>query len=199
MYRNRYATSCGYGMQQALLWMEQTGLRLRQAAACTIWLGIPRRRSVYCRGLIAFRRPVQQGQHGQVRTRRCAEPCRSCPTVLPRGVQMSLQDWGDAAFDAQLLPPKLHRLPVLSVSLANKTAEPTETQKTKHTRSIYALRIQRAVILHGRKRAAKAVRDCHYVQNTTHEFVAVAIARDAVGEHARVNIHAVKESDCGDL
>ena len=112
---------------------------------------------------------------------------------------MPLQHWYDASFNVQLLPPTLHRLPVLSVSLANKTAETTETQKTKHKRSIYALRIRRAVILHGRKRAAKTVRDCHYVQNTAHEFVAVAIARDAVGEHTRVNIHAVKESDCGDL
>ena len=55
------------------------------------------------------------------------------------------------------------------------------------------------VLFDNGKRASKAVCNCHNVQNATHEFSAVTIARDAICEYIRVNVDPVQECDCGDL
>ena len=55
------------------------------------------------------------------------------------------------------------------------------------------------VLFDDRKRSTKAMGNCHYVQNSAHEFRTVAVARDAIGKQSRVNVDAIQEGDGGDL
>jgi hypothetical protein len=55
------------------------------------------------------------------------------------------------------------------------------------------------VLFDSGKRSPETVSNRHYMQNTTHELMAVTIARYAIGEQSWVNVDAIQESDCRDL